>query len=380
MSSIRVEVSPLPIAIDAQWEALAGRACPNVFMHPAALNAAQASGLADLRVLLAWDHASDPQTLVGIWALQARKLTPFGPAVLDPLPHDYAFGSQPVFEEARAAEVMAAFLAALADHPGPKVLRLRNFDGEGPAFAALRDTPAARVQLSVSERPVVSREAGMKLSGSTRKKLRQDWNRLGSLGAVDIQNERAPAAVLAALEVFLALELKSWKGDRGTALLSRPSHAAFARGMVADMATRGHASVALLRLDGRPIAAQVLLYCGRTAYTWKTAFDTDFAKHSPGTLLVDKVVEQLFAGTEIDAIDSCSAADGFMAQLWSGRRSMVNLLLDLSGRKSLAFPIAAWREHSYQRLRGVRNRLRTAFSALGKKRALPRPKQPATQS
>ena len=49
--------------------------------------------------------------------------------------------------------------------------------------------------------------------------------------------------------------------------------ATFARRFIAALAAHGGASVGLLRVDGRPIAAQVLLYSGNMAYTWKTAFD-----------------------------------------------------------------------------------------------------------
>jgi hypothetical protein len=40
----------------------------------------------------------------------------------------------------------------------------------------------------------------------------------------------------------------------------------------------GNTSAALLRIEGSAIAAQVLMYCGATAYTWKTAFDPKYAK------------------------------------------------------------------------------------------------------
>ena len=54
----------------------------------------------------------------------------------------------------------------------------------------------------------------------------------------------------------------SWKGARGTALLCDEEDATFVRRLIGDLAAQGNASVALLRVDGRPIAAQVLLYCG----------------------------------------------------------------------------------------------------------------------
>ena len=85
------------------------------------------------------------------------------------------------------------------------------------------------------------------------------------------------------------------------------------------------------------IAAQVVLYCGITAYTWKTAYDEEFARYSPGALLVDKVTEALLATPGIDAIDSCSDGAGFMAQLWSGRPPMADLLIHVGAGTSVLF-------------------------------------------
>ena len=63
---------------------------------------------------------------------------------------------------------------------------------------------------------------------------------------------------------------------------------------------------------------------GTTAYTWKTAFSHDYAKYSPGVLLIDRITDDLFSSAGIEAIDSCSYERSFMAQLWAGRRKMVD--------------------------------------------------------
>jgi hypothetical protein len=96
------------------------------------------------------------------------------------------------------------------------------------------------------------------------------------------------------------------------------------------------------------------------AYTWKTAFDAEYAKYSPGALLVDKATEELFSARGITAIESCSPEKGFMAQLWSGRRATVDLLIDVGARRSLNFALAAAAERGYAQLKDWRDRLRAA--------------------
>jgi len=366
MISVRID-SPTA-DIGPQWDDLVHRASSNVFMNPAALQAAGDTGFARICMLLAWEQDTEPRRLVGVWALRLRKRAPFWPAVLEALPYNYAFLSSPVVDPAYIDRVMPAFLAAIEDDPSlPDVVSLKSFDAECPSYSAMLKAFAVRgvtpLTLSRGARPFVTREFGVKRSGSTRKKLRQDWNRLSALGAVEVVNDRTADGARLAFETFLALEEASWKGEEGTALLSDSADAAFVRRLFQNLAAQGNASVALLRIDGEAIAAQVLMYCGATAYTWKTAFSANYGKYSPGTLLIDRVTEELFAGPDIQAINSCAAEASFMAQLWAGRRTMVDMLVDVGPTKSLGYRLEAGRQLGYQRLREFRDWLRSPPAA-----------------
>jgi hypothetical protein len=359
---ISVSICSPNVDIAAQWADLILRASPNVFMNPAALRAASDTQFAKVYMLLAREQGAAPERLVGVWALQLRRIAPIWPAVLEGLPYNYAFLSSPVVDPTFVAEVIPAFFAAVANSKLPKIISLRDFDAESPSYntimAAMAVKGRAPCKLAESARPLVTSSFGVKKSGSTRKKLRQDWNRLAAIGKVDVVNDRGPIEVAGAFEIFLALENKSWKGAEGTALLCDFADALFVRRLVGNLAECGSASVALLRIEGRAIAAQVLMYCGATAYTWKTAFDPEYAKYSPGALLVDKATEHLFATPGIKSVDSCSVEGGFMGQLWEGRRGMVDLLVDVGSSKSLSFAFEAARRRGYHRLRNLRNRLR----------------------
>jgi GNAT acetyltransferase-like protein len=376
---ISVSICSPTLDLSVPWDDLVRRASSNVFMNPVALTVANESRFARIQVLLAWDDSTGSERLVGVWALQVRKISPLWPALLEALPYNYAFLSSPVVDPAFVGAVIPAFLSAIRESPSlPKVINLKSLDAEAPSFAtlvkALAAQGGAQLRLSESTRPFATREFGVKRSGSTRKKLRQDWNRLSATGAVDVVNNRTPD-MQEAFETFLTLEAGSWKGARGTALLCDAADAAFARQLVIALAERGNASVALLRVDGRAIAAQVLMYCGATAYTWKTAFSPDYAKYSPGALLIDKITEELFATAGIEAIDSCSSEGSFMAQLWSGRRKMADLLIDVGAGKSLAFSLEATRQWGYDQLRWLRDRIRTwSLPAAPKKVSLAAPR------
>ena len=365
--------SPTPDLV-APWDDLVRRASSNVFMNPVALVAANESGFANVRVLLAWNDCAGFKKLVGVWAFQVRKISRMWPAVLEALPYNYAFLSNPVVDPAFVREVMQAFLSAIRDSRSlPKVISLKSLDAEVENFETLievlTEQGCACLRMSDSTRPFATPEAGVKRSGSTRKKLRQDWNRLSAAGSVDIVNLRAPDTreALEAFETFLELEAASWKGARRTALLCRPADAAFARKMVAALTERGDASVALLRVDRRAIAAQVLMYCGGTAYTWKTAFDPGYAKYSPGMLLIDRITDDLLTSAEIGAINSCSYEGSFMAQLWAGHRKMADLLVNVGRDRSLAFSLEVARQRGYEQLRRLRDQARSWSASVSPK-------------
>jgi CelD/BcsL family acetyltransferase involved in cellulose biosynthesis len=355
------------------WNDLAVRLDTNVFMHPAALLAATDTAFAKIYVLVAWDETTTPRRPVGFWALQERKDLPLIPAFLEALPYNYAFTSNAVIDESFTDDIVAAFFDAVRrDTRLPKVIRLRSFEADPVVYPAmlrhLMDGGRYR-EFVRAERPFADRHSGVKKSSSTRKKLRQ----LSATGAVEIVNERAPASVEAAFETFLRLEAASWKGEEGTALLCDADDARFGRRLIQNLATYGLASVALLCVEGDAIAAQVLLYSGQRAYTWKTAFKESFAQFSPGALLADRAAQSLLESGQIITIDSCSFPDGFMARLLIGRRTFVDTLIDLRPGNSLVFAVELARYQGYEFLRRVQSRIRHAIkwrSAIAKN-ALP---------
>lgn len=370
MSRISVSTCLSELAAE-QWEDLTRRARVNVFLHPAALNAVHTSGFADLRMLLAWDESVTPRRLVGVWALRQKTFGSLIPPLLEAPAYDYAFLSCPMVDSGLRNEVIEALFEAIVAEPDlPNVLRLNYLDAESDSYVAILNALGtdARRTLTLAERgrPFAFKGETAKRAGSTRKKLRQKWNRLSALGTVEIVNDRAPRRVEEAFETFLAMEAASWKGARRTALLSKPDDAAFARRLICDLARAHSASVAVMTLDRRVIACQVLLYCGKLAYTWKTAFDSDYAKHSPGVMLVDRVTQQLLSSDLVEGIEGCSPEGGFMAELWAGRRSTVDLLVQLDGKSSLTFVQAALvggaRRQAKEWRNGLRPRRRPALA------------------
>jgi CelD/BcsL family acetyltransferase involved in cellulose biosynthesis len=98
--------------------------------------------------------------------------------------------------------------------------------------------------------------------------------------------EEAPGLVEAALNV----ELRSWKGRSGTAVLQLPGQAAFFRRYCAMKAQDGSLRLAFLRVDGEDAAMQIAVERDEAYWLLKIGFDERHARCSPGQLLVHHTI------------------------------------------------------------------------------------------
>lgn len=369
MAELSVEMTRGSLADETAYTDLLTRANGNVFMDPAGMNAASEEQHADVITLAAWEGQEGDQprgrVLRGVWTLALERPLPIAGKALILPPYDYAFLSNPVIDREHSQAVAKGFAEALsALHQMPRTLRIRYLDGvEAGSVAvlkALKERGARICELARRDRAFAWRDNGVKKSGSTRKKMRQDRNRLAALGSLEYSNERDADAVARNFETFLAMEAASWKGKNGTAILSSEQDARFARQFISTLTAKDRASVAMLTLDGKPIAAQVLLYNDETAYTWKISYDEEYARYSPGILLVASVTEELFNIDGIEAIESCSPDGSFMETMWTGRRPTLDVLVHLGRGPSWTFGAIRLWACLRSRLKEGRDKLKAA--------------------
>ncbi|WP_439926164.1 hypothetical protein [Nitrobacter sp. JJSN] len=72
--------------------------------------------------------------------------------------------------------------------------------------------------------------------------------------------------------------------------------------------------------------------------------------------MADKATQGLVESGQVETIDSCSSPGGFMAQLFTGRRTFVDALVDVRPRNALAFAAEVAQHQGYHLLRRVRSR------------------------
>jgi CelD/BcsL family acetyltransferase involved in cellulose biosynthesis len=98
------------------------------------------------------------------------------------------------------------------------------------------------------------------------------------------------------LDALWRLEVKSWKGEQGDAVLNNPDLVQFYRLQASLMSTTDandvSAHVAILRHQAKPIAAIYYWIAKEVCHLWKTAYDPAAAEWSPGSLLLQEVLRR----------------------------------------------------------------------------------------
>ena len=99
-----------------------------------------------------------------------------------------------------------------------------------------------------------------------------------------------PSELPLLIEKALRVEAAGWKGRLGTALLQDRVRASFYRRYVAAAAEAGLLRLCFLTIGGRAVAMQLGVECGERFWLLRIGYDEEFARCSPGTLLMVEVV------------------------------------------------------------------------------------------
>jgi CelD/BcsL family acetyltransferase involved in cellulose biosynthesis len=296
----------------AEWAELAAAAAePNVFLAPGfALAARGAVATAGLGALL----VTRDGLLIGLVAGRFDLLR----SVFSLWTHDYAPYGMPLVRPGEAGAVIGALVSFLADQ-GVAALETPFLDA-GPVADALEALAASypTFVLDAHCRAVLT-EAPPPLSKEHRRLAR----RLGEQGRLETVSTATGYALPAAIDAFLALEAQGWKGRRGTALAATPATRGFFVAVVSDLAPRGAAQIDMLLLDGRPIAAGLVLTAGARVWYLKTAYDEAYARFSPGLLVSHAVGVSAIGAEGVRLVDSCAIPGHPMIErIWPGRMAL----------------------------------------------------------
>ena len=187
-----------------------------------------------------------------------------------------------------------------------------------------------------------------------RKELRRQANRLADEGVVEFRRWRPGDAIDPWIDAFLDLEARGWKGRAKSALASQSDTQAWFRAILTAAGDAGRLDMRALDLGGRPLAMLVNFLCPPGGFSFKTAFDEDYARFSPGVLLQQANLE-LLDDPRIEWIDSCAAPGHPMIDsVWRERRALVWVNVPLSSASDrLRFAILTKTERLWRRWKGA---------------------------
>lgn len=277
----------------------------------------------------------------------------------------------PLVDAEDAAETIDNLLEALALREArlPSVLVLPDVRLNG-RFAQLAKAVAISRNLPVTvtdpfQRPMLESladgETYLKhaISPHHVREMRRLWRKLETKGKLAYSVARQPEEVRLRMEEFLLLEAKGWKGRRRSALINDRYRSAFAREAITNLAEVDAVRIHTVDFDGRAIASLIVFVMAGEAYTWKTAYDEDFASYSPGKLLMIKLTEWHLEDANIMRTDSCAVPDHpIMSRFWEEREEMGTLVIGLNQNGDRDVRQVAAQLHRYRNTRNMARILR----------------------
>ena len=336
------DVAPLA----REWDALADRSGSTPFLRPGWFEAwwsAFGSGQLDIAALRRSGR------LVGVAPLRRRR----GERTSLTNWHSPVFGW--IAEDGEARAVLTREVLS-----GPVPVSVDFLDAGGPDALAIART-AAELGARVLARPL-ERSPYVTLSGCwedyqetldrrTRSEIRRRRRRLEEQGRLWLQVADGSEDLDALLEEGFRVEGSGWKGEQGTAIVSRPETRRFYTEVARWAAARGWLRLALLRLDDRALAFQYLIEADGVAYQLKGGYDPEFRKFAPGMLLAHAVLARGFE-EGLASYEFLGTDEPFKLEFAHGARERIKLQAFPSSPTGLM----AWTAHAHGRPLAKRSR------------------------
>ncbi|HKQ80572.1 MAG TPA: GNAT family N-acetyltransferase [Blastocatellia bacterium] len=328
------------------WENLAASALePNVFFEPWMMMPAlhHFGAVKTLRIALIF--TTDPARpgtplLCGFFPLECGRGYKGTPVKFIRIwRHKHCFLTTPLIRAGYERRTLEAFFDWLeTDARSGGLIEFNMIPGEGPFHQALvdylyRSGKPNRFFDSYTRalfQPAADADAYLcaALSTKHRKMIRRLERGLAEIGHLEYDALSPTDAAAVWIEEFLRLEASGWKGRENSALASNESEHSYFKSIATEAFRRGRLVMLALRLDGRPVAYKCDFLAGRASFTFKIAFDENYARFSPGMLLEIENVRRLHAQSQTEWADSCTDPYNFMFnRLWLARRTIQSLVV-----------------------------------------------------
>lgn len=235
------------------------------------------------------------------------------------------------------AELVADDLGSMlemlfANNPDTHVFEISGLVQEGPTHAELRAFCSARdlelMEYAGSASPYLTISGSFdEYLASKRKKVRYKFRQraraLEANDSLSLSSHRSIDDVDSLIESIVAIETHSWKRDAGINIGPEGAEIRYYRALLPMLARENALLAFVLRDDGRPISYNLCCVWGEWVGNLKTSYDSRFAHHSPGALVLDTAMRRAFdlGAREFDFLGN---ADPYKMTWASGVRSHID--------------------------------------------------------
>jgi CelD/BcsL family acetyltransferase involved in cellulose biosynthesis len=274
--------------------------------------------------------------------------------------HAHSFCGAPLVARGYEEGFWRALFDCLDAVPGPSLfLHLPALPENGALDRALvrvlDETSRASAIVERKERAMLASDLtpedylAQSMTKKRRKELRRQKKRLSEMGELTFERLEGTECIEPWIEQFLTLEAAGWKGEAGSALKANDTTYAFFADTMYACAHSGKLERLAFRLDGKPIAMLANFISAPGSFSFKTAFDEDYSRFSPGLLLQIENLDML-ARKDIAWTDSCAVQGHSMIErVWTEKRKFVSRnvaiggsLRRLTARALMAYETREW--------------------------------------
>lgn len=171
-----------------------------------------------------------------------------------------------------------------------ETLHLKNSGRSPMAYSRSRPSASPWIPINCSWEKFSST-----IASSWRSNLRRAQRRAEEFGTVQFEMiSPDPASLEHSLAEVFRVEAASWKSRTGTALEIEGPLKHFFQIYAKSAAGNGTLRLAFLRINGKSVAAQLLVECANRLWVLKVGYDESYARCSPGILLMHRVLQYAF--------------------------------------------------------------------------------------
>lgn len=292
--------------------------------------------------LVLWEIIGDEKIAKIAFPVQDRK-TKSGNRLLRAYENEYSPSTTPLIDKTDAGETLSKFSQALdaAIDEHSLVMRIGNLCADMPFgeefLKAIKGLNAHKSVTLNQKRAALFPEnnntdnATGGLTGLSSKRQREHRRlstKLSEMGELKFERVDQFMDVLLRFEEFLLLEVKGWKGRKGTSMQMLKKASVFARQAVTDFASAGKCEIFSLRLDGKAIAIVINFHQDGRNYPWKIAFDEDYANRSPGSVLMYHISQELLQRPDFVMADSLAKhGKSWLSNIWHDNTSFKDIIV-----------------------------------------------------